>query len=391
MLKTEKTVAFAELLAAGVLSAELENGLESDLLTDNLKKLQNELRGVRGERNAVYSTIVTGEHDFRGNQNNLKGSFSEFIEKENTILDSIVMPYKMNVNHFNVIANGQILEKSLDEVSKDYKTMQEDLNACIDGLEGLQEGKRVLGLMALNDFSQKMEIESKGIYKDTADTINVLYNAFNFIVDTINLVVDGDMNNLVYLYEAGKQSENDQLVPSVITLMENISNLVKETENLTHSAMSGNLDIRGQVDQYQREYEKIMAGFNSTLNAITKPIKEASAVLTDLANGNFSVQMTGNYQGQNDRINRDMNSLVFILNQYINEITRSLEEISKGNLDFVITSDYLGDFQSIKISINKIFDSLNVMMSEIDLSAGQVKIGATQISQGRYVLINRRK
>jgi methyl-accepting chemotaxis protein len=173
--------------------------------------------------------------------------------------------------------------------------------------------------------------------------------------------------------------------------MENISNLVKETENLTHSAMSGNLDIRGQVDQYQREYEKIIAGFNSTLNAITKPIKEASAVLTDLANGNFSVQMTGNYQGQNDRINRDMNSLVFILNQYINEITRSLEELSKGNLDFEITSDYLGDFQSIKISINKIFDSLNVMMSEIDLSAGQVKIGATQISQGRYVLINRRK
>lgn len=245
--------------------------------------------------------------------------------------------------------------------------------------------------MALNDFSQKVEIESKGIYKDTADAINVLYAAFNFIADTINLVADGDMNNLVYLYEAGKQSENDRLVPSLITLMENISNLVKETENLTQSAMSGNLGIRGQVDQYQGEYGKIIAGFNSTLYAITKPIKEASAVLTDLANGNLSVQMTGNYKGQNDRINRDMNSLVFILNQYINEITRSLEEISTGNQDFEITSDYLGDFQSIKISINKIFDSLNVMMSEIDLSAGQVKIGATQISQGRYVLINRRK
>jgi methyl-accepting chemotaxis protein len=373
---------FAKLLAAGNFNIKLKSEFSDNVLTENLLKLQHELIGVCKEQNALNEAVAAGQLDYRSDNGHLHGSFSDFVEKQNIIMDSIVMPFKMNANHFNMIANGQIPEKSFDEVPGDYKMMQEDLNACVDGLNALQEGNRVLSLMAVNDFSQCVELESKGIYKDTIDAINALFSAFNFIVGTINLIADGDMNNLVYLYEAGKQSENDQIVPSLITLMENINSLVKETENLTQSATMGDLDIRGQVDQYHGEYGKIIAGFNSTLDAITKPIKEASQVLNELSNGNLNVQMTGDYQGDNDRIKRDMNSLVFILNQYINEITKSLEEISKGNLDFEITSEYLGDFQSIKSSINKILDSLNTMMSEIDLSAVQVKIGATQISQG---------
>ncbi|MBC3888122.1 hypothetical protein GH810_07350 [Acetobacterium paludosum] len=240
--------------------------------------------------------------------------------------------------------------------------------------------------MTHNDFTQKVECQSFGIFNNTAKSINALYLALNFVVDTINQIAMGDMQNLVYLQKAGKQSENDHLGPSMVKLIENISNLVAETEKLTISAVQGDLDNRGDSYRFQGEYAKVIEGFNSTLDAITAPIKEASVVLNQLSNGNLNVLMKGLYAGENGRMKNDINTLVKFLKCYVNEITEVLVEMSNGNLDVEITANYIGDFQTIKSSINLIAKSFNDMLAEIDVAAGQVEIGARLISEGGQAL-----
>ena len=63
-------------------------------------------------------------------------------------------------------------------------------------------------------------------------------------------------------------------------MTENISNLIKEMNDVNHeSAMDGKLDVRGNAETFNGAYRDIVAGVNKTLDAMMGPINEASAVL----------------------------------------------------------------------------------------------------------------
>ncbi|MCL2168596.1 MAG: methyl-accepting chemotaxis protein, partial [Defluviitaleaceae bacterium] len=65
---------------------------------------------------------------------------------------------------------------------------------------------------------------------------------------------------------------------------------------------------------------------------------------------------------------------------YVDEISAILSTIASGNLTANITRDYIGDFVDIKESINNISGSLHKTMLEISSAADQVLSGASQIS-----------
>src|SRR5690606_30867941 len=116
-----------------------------------------------------------------------------------------------------------------------------------------------------------------------------------------------------------------------------LSNLVKETEMLTSSAIEGNLSTRGNIEKFSGVYKEVIEGVNNTLDAVLEPVEEASEVLKKLSEGSLKVYVRGNYKGEHAIIKNSLNKTVKILSDYINEITHVLTELSKGNLNISIT------------------------------------------------------
>ena len=264
--------------------------------------------------------------------------------------------------------------------------IKQSINACIEGLGGLAEGKEVLGRMSNNDYTTKVEGSYQGIYSEIAISINNVSDRINRVIGVINHVANGNLIDLEALVSQGKRSENDTLVPSLLLMIETIKDLVEETKILSDNAVQGNLSARGNEDKFNGEYSKVIEGINETLNAVIAPVEEASAVLQEVAKGNLHVMMEGDYKGDHAEIKNALNETIENLQSYVGEISTVLADMGDGNLDQTITAEYKGDFVAIKDSLNNISSSLSEALGAINAAAEQVASGARQVSDASQAL-----
>lgn len=385
VLQTD-VIAVMNQISDGDVSATIEIGDDQDEIKPALKKTIESIRGLIAEATMLAQAGVAGELSTRGDAQAFKGGFKDIVVGVNHTLDAVVGPLNVAADYVSRIGKGQIPEKITATYNGDFNTLKNNINACINGLGALQEGSRVLKKMSLNDYSEKMNADHLGIYGNIAESVNDVHTRLTRIVEISTHIANGDMVDLEVLTKIGKRSDNDTLIPALVSMIQNIINLVDETEKMARIAIEGNLSNRGDVSGFPGQYGKIVTGFNQTLDAVIAPIEEASAILTQLSQGNLRSKMEGNYHGDHAQIKDALNQTISFLSQYVGEITSTLEEMGRSNLSQEITTDYLGDFQAIKTALNDINTNLSHTMTEINVAAGQVEVGAQQISDGGQAL-----
>jgi methyl-accepting chemotaxis protein len=369
-------------IAAGDLSAEISSQGSRDEITPALKQTIENIRHLITEANRLSAAAIDGRLNTRGAANHFQGGFKEIVQGVNDTLDAVITPLHVAADYIQRIGNGEIPPKISDTYHGDFNTIKNNINACIDGLGALEEGNQILARISVNDFSQTIVGNYCGIFAEISDSINRVNSKLVHIMDIINNIANGDMSDLENLNTTGKRSDNDQLIPSLVGMIQNIVMLVVETQTMTRIAVEGDLDHRGNASKFPGEYARVIEGFNDTLDAVIDPVRAASATLNQLAQGNLNVTMTGDFKGQHGKIKDDMNRTITFLRQYVDEITTALERIGQGDLSLEITNHYLGDFIAIKYAINDITTRLSTVMGEINEAAGQVESGSRQISDG---------
>lgn len=379
---------YIEKMANGDDLEELENNFKGEyaVLIENLSKVRESLYTLLGESGKLVEAAAEGTLSYRADTSKVKGGYATIIGGINDTLDSLVNPLNVAAGYIERIGRGEIPEKITDEYKGDFNDIKNSINSCIDGLGGLVEGSSVLGKMAVNDFDSKVEGEYLGIFNEIAESVNKVCDSINSTIGILSNVSEGSLEDLEMLKKLGRLSDNDKLVPVVITMIETIKSLVDETGMLSGAAVEGKLSTRGEAGKFKGEYANVIQGINDTLDAVIAPIDEASAVLQEMEKGNLQITMEGNYRGDHAAIKTAMNATITNIRSYVSEISEVLAEISDGNLNLAITADYKGDFVEIKNSLNNIVTSLSQVMGEISEAADQVASGSRQVSDGSQAL-----
>ena len=99
-----------------------------------------------------------------------------------------------------------------------------------------------------------------------------------------------------------------------------IKNLIDETGKLTEASVEGKLDVRGDFDQFNGGYRKIIEGINKTLDTMSEPIMEALGVLEEMSEGNLQFNVKGNYKGDYAKIKQALNSALESFNEILNNL-----------------------------------------------------------------------
>lgn len=383
---TKKQSEVANSLAEGDFDVQIIPSSDKDVLSNSMIKVVEEMNRLYENITAIQSATLEGKLEYRGDATKFAGVYKEFIIGLNSVIDTFVLPLNVASETIEKIGNGEIPPKITTEYKGDFDELKKSINACIDGLGALEEGNDVLALMSINDLSKKIEGNYLGIYSHISDSINGIHDKLTQIVSISHNISVGNMCDLDELKKTGKQSENDEFIPSLISMIENIIMLVEETNTVSQASIDGDLNKRGDATKFLGEYAKVISGFNQTLDIIIAPIKEASRVLKELAQGKLNVLMEGDFKGHHGKIKEDMNTTIAFLKNYVEEISNTLEKVGDGDLTQEITSEYLGDFVKIKSSINTITKNLNHIMSDILKSSEQVEAGANQISEGGQML-----
>lgn len=316
---------------------------QNDRLVPAAIKAYRYIRNMINEVNHITDECMNGNiKNARGNAENYIGGYKEVITGVNNIMDSMSKP--------------------------------------------LYEAVSILSEMSVNDYTRRMDTNTKGEFLVMANAINDVQTRLISAQNTAVKISRGDTSDLDKFKKIGRRSENDHLVPAFIAMMEAIQELINETTILSEAAVDGNLSVRGDVNKFQGGYADIISGINNTLDGVVAPVQEVVNALLLMSEGSVNHKIDGKYRGEYEKLVNSLNTTLSTLRNVITDISSVLQNISGGNLNIDFVRNYKGDYAAISDALNEIIRSLNYTIAEVNTSAEQVAAGAGQISQASLTL-----
>jgi len=249
----------------------------------------------------------------------------------------------------------------------------------------------------IKGFNQKFHIEGDmdaklnsegfdGSYMEVLDSVNLfatnLVNDTFFILRLFGEYGEGDFSTEVPALPGKKIIIKDE-ADKLKHIMNSINSEIK---GLAQDAVDGKMSSRADARAYNGEWNVLMKGLNSLMDAVSAPITEVSEVMGYVAHGNFEHKMNGDYKGELLAMKESINTTVTNIASYIDEIARVLTSLSKNDLNQGIAREYVGSFAIIKDAMNNIIDTLNNVIGDMSSAASQVAAGAKSISESSMTL-----
>lgn len=122
-------------------------------------------------------------------------------------------------------------------------------------------------------------------------------------------------------------------------------------------------------------------------DSISLPVIECAKRLKMLSEGDLkSPVFTTDAKDETGELLKDLKSTVETLSNSISEVSYNLTEMADGNLTVSMSGQYKGDLEPLSRAVNTINTNLNEIMGEITMSADQVSNGSDQVSAGAQTL-----
>jgi len=299
----------------------------------------------------VASAFEQGRLAERVRADAFEGGERRIVDTLNGILDSVVGPLKVAAECTARMAKGEVPPKITGSFNGDFNTVVNDLNACIDGLDGLLEANAVLQKMAVNDLSKPVEGHYAGIYAELAAAVNATQQRVISIVNNFKKVAVGDFSQLAELKRIGRRSEHDEVIPSVVLMMENIETLVADATAMAKAAVEGNLSTRADATRHQGEFRKVVEGLNQTMEAIVGPIHVAARCMALIAKGEIPPKITETFNGDYSGIINNLNACIDGLSGLV-EANAVLQRMAVNDHSKTVEGHYAGIYAEVAAAVN---------------------------------------
>ena len=418
----------AQQIAAGDLTATIKVQSDKDVLGQSLQQCVTNINALVVDTNRLVEAAVEGHLDTRADATKHGGDFRKIVEGVNKTLDSVIGPLNVAAEYVERISKGDIPQKITDVYKGDFNEIKNNLNTCIDNItalvndanqlviavvegrldtradatkhggdfrkiveginrtleviaEPINEVKMVSGRMAMNDYTVKVTGLYKGELHELAEAVNMVQTRLIVAQNVAVKISLGDISSLDEFVQIGKRCEQDKLLPAFTGMMQAIRNLINETEILAEAAINGNLEVRGDTAKFSGEYCDIINGFNKTLNAIGEPIKEATEVLGEMADGNLCVEMQGDYKGNYALIKNSLNHTIQSFTDLLGNINEATDQVTSGSRQVSDGSQALSQGATEQASS---VEQLTVSISQV---AAQTKDNAMNANQANELAI----
>ncbi len=319
---------FLAKLAAGEHLEPMENHYAGyyGALVNNLNKVHHSLTILIEEAGKVAEAGSEGHLDVRGDETRLQGAYAMIIHGFNAAIDAFVQP--------------------------------------------IRESMSVLGKMARNDYTTDMSDDYPGDFLNISNAIHTVRASMLQIQHNMEQLRDGDISHLEELRKNGKLSENDNIYPAFLACFETIHALVTEAGRLSDAAYQGNLDVRGDEEQFHGSFREIIAGMNRTMEAVAAPINETQRVLQEMAANNLTVEVQGEYSGQYNRIAQSLRMTLHAFNEVLGQINMATSQVDIGSRQLSEAS------QSLSLGASEQASSLEELTASVSQVATQTRQNA---------------
>ena len=170
----------------------------------------------------------------------------------------------------------------------------------------------------------------------------------------------------------GKKAFINQTIEQV---RRNLKALIGDTNRLIEAATQGKLEVRVDVTQHEGDFRKIVAGMNSTLEAVVGPLNEVKRVLAALSVGDLTQTIDQRYEGAYGEMKENLNSTVLKLSMVLTEVNNASGELLSAVEQLSSTAQSLSNSASEQASgVEQTSSSMEEMTASIAQNSENAKI-----------------
>ncbi len=243
----------------------------------------------------------------------------------------------------------------------------------------IEQISRAADRLALGDLDQDVRLDRKDEIGQLGTSFMTMVAAQKSLAEAAVRVGAGDLAQPVVA-----RSPQDTLSLSFEQLRTTILSMAAETLTLATAGREGRLSVRGDAARFQGSYRDLIAGVNSTLDAVGSPIAEATTVLERWAARDLRARVEGDYHGDHARIKSAMNMAADALDGALTEVASSTLQVSAASDQIASGGQSLASGASEQAaSLEEVASSLQEMSAMTTQSADNAQQARALAEQAR--------
>jgi methyl-accepting chemotaxis protein len=199
--------------------------------------------------------------------------------------------------------------------------------------------------MAVGDIAQSVDYVSGDVIGDLAASFRSCIAYVNELAVAAEAMGAGDLSVKVV-----PKSDRDVLSKNFAHASDSLREILGSTEALILAAQKGDLSTRADLTKFKGAYAELLQGTNGLLEAVQRPINEASAVLQSVAAKDLTVRMVGNYEGEYARIKTALNTALDNLDSGLGLMAAGAEQVSAAVVEIASSSQTVAAGASVQAS-----------------------------------------
>ena len=168
----------------------------------------------------------------------------------------------------------------------------------------------------------------------------------------------------------------------------NMSAISAEIQRLVAAANAGDFSARGDANQFQHEFRRMIEGLNSLMAVSDAGLRDVGRVLDALSRGDLTESITAEYRGQFDALKQATNTTVKSLGELIGQVKEATDSINTAAREIAAgNSDLSGRTEQQAASLEETASSMEELTSTVRQnaenarSANQLAIGAGEVAE----------
>lgn len=327
----KKLLVTLESLADGKTGTRIETMGTQDSITPVINRTLDTVNSISGDLNGIIDAAREGNLDKRSDAGKFRGNWAGLASRLNDLLDAVEAP-------LNEV--GQVVER-----------------------------------VTVNDFGHKVTGDYKGIFKQLKDNTNKTMEKLLYVQNMMIKVAKGDTGIYSQLKSVGRLSEKDDLIPAITGMMGAVDNLIKEVNYLSEQSVNGSfINARGNAEKFEGGYRQIIEGFNSTLDAISKPFTEIIQALSDMAQNDYEFSVDQNYKGDYKKLSDSL----FGVKDRLVTLQDTAIKISEGDISLLDAYRSIGkrsENDNIVPAFTRMMQTLKMLIDDLTEVAGAASAG----------------
>ena len=376
------TADYVDKVSKGVIPPEITTVYKGqyNIIKTNLNAVVKMMSDLLKETDKIIKAAADGELDKRANADMFLGGWNQLVSGINAAITNIVDPLMVTADYVDKVSKGVIPPQITDVYKGQYNIIKTNLNSVVKMMgDLLKEADVIIKAAADGELDKRANADMflggwKQLVTGINSTITNIVNPLMVTADYVEKVSKGVIPPQITDVYKGQYNIIKTNLNGVVKMM---SELLTETDKLVKAALNGELGTRANAGLFVGGWNQLVAGVNSTLEAVIIPINEAQAVLEKVAARDMTARVKGDYKGDLGKIKDAINSAVDNLDEALTQVAEATEQVSSGS------QQISSGAQSLAQGANDQASSLEEVSSSLEEMASMTKQNADNANQAK--------